>query len=420
MEPTDEELIEELNDAMTQAVLPVTTFVGIETVLGFLGNLLVIYVFSCRYHVCNFRYFVLCMAFLDLTSCLTTMPGEMLTQTHWYTYKWNHICKVKSFFNVFTVTGVAFCLLTIALDRYRKVCRPFGWQIKPKVAIVICLAIYVTAIVVSVPVAILWGVQTDEKVYKNRTITVSVCETDENFKGTSHPHNYTIGIYVILSISLFGMFVLYIFVARKLFRDKQKYYGPSSTISTFMNSTYLAGASSDVLDSSTKPDSSDTKPAHGNKNKKMIFNIEADTDYTTDDTTHESDKHEKDKNKRSPYHNKKTKKRAKKLRKRKHLDRREMAARVRRKTLIMFILTIVFILTTILYITLLSLIADGLLPTLTDKQRAVYFFFFRFYFINHVVNPVIYGILDPHFRQVLLTKFRFAKAKSTTTSGRHS
>jgi uncharacterized membrane protein len=78
-----------------------------------------------------------------------------------------------------------------------------------------------------------------------------------------------------------------------------------------------------------------------------------------------------------------------------------MLSRVRRKTLIMFILTVVFIITTILYLTLLSFIARSILDTLSDSGKAVYFFFFRLYFINHVINPIIYGVLDPHFKQVV-------------------
>jgi hypothetical protein len=101
MEPDDvsinEKSAKELNDDFQEAVLPVTVFVGIEVVVAFLGDLLVIYVFLFHYHVCNFRYFVLCMAFVDFTSSLTTMPGEMVTQMYWYIYSYRLACKIKSF-----------------------------------------------------------------------------------------------------------------------------------------------------------------------------------------------------------------------------------------------------------------------------------------------------------------------------------
>ena len=39
---------EQLNDEMKSSVMPVTTFVGFETVFGFFGNLLILYVFFFR------------------------------------------------------------------------------------------------------------------------------------------------------------------------------------------------------------------------------------------------------------------------------------------------------------------------------------------------------------------------------------
>lgn len=97
----DDELLLKLNSEMQDAVLWVTVYVGIEAVLGFFGNLLVIYVFFFRYQVCNFRYFVLCLALIDFVSCVTTVPGEIITQTYWYIYPSRYLCKAKSFFNVF-------------------------------------------------------------------------------------------------------------------------------------------------------------------------------------------------------------------------------------------------------------------------------------------------------------------------------
>lgn len=106
--PLNKRLAEELNTELKDTLMPVTVFVGLETVFGFLGNLLILYVFLFHYHKCNFKYFVLCLAFVDITSTLTTMPGEIVTQTFWYVYPVPIVCKIKSFFNVFTVCGLAF------------------------------------------------------------------------------------------------------------------------------------------------------------------------------------------------------------------------------------------------------------------------------------------------------------------------
>lgn len=396
-------LAEQLNDEFRNTVLPVTIFVGFEVVLGFLGNMLVIYVFLFHYHVCNFRYFVLCLSFIDVTSSVTTMLGEMVTQLYWYVYPLGYLCKVKSFFNVFTVSAEALCLLTIGFDRYRKICRPLGWQIKPRIAMYLCCAIYVTAFIMALPVALFWGIHSHTKLYKNVTINVTICEKDRQFENTNYPFMYSITLEAVLSICLILMFGLYVFVARKLLLEKRMRApllgaGPQMVITAPAVPTPVSRSSdvSDVTDveftscPEIKNKNKGGKPADGGLPGGYINQHELSTTLPVPEDTNtntESDSRTND-----------TETETRRPRK-----RGGIGVRVQRNTLIMFILTTVFIVTTILYLTLLSFIArsDDILKYMSDKSKAVYFFFFRLYFINHVINPIIYGILDSNFRRAL-------------------
>ncbi|XP_053373676.1 uncharacterized protein LOC128546658 [Mercenaria mercenaria] len=440
-------LVEQLNDEFTDAVLPVTVFVGIEVVLGFFGNVLVIYVFLFRYHVCNFRYFVLCLAFIDITSTLTTMPGEMVTHLYWYVYPVDEVCKVKSFFNMFTVVAEALSLLTIAIDRYRKVCQPFGWQIKPNSAKIICLIIYIVAFILALPVSFLWGISFHKKIYKGVTITTTVCETGEEYQNTKHPIEYSVTMEAILSISLIAMFVLYMFVARTLMRTKKK--EPVSTAVQQASSSLTDGSSSNAVEIKEQPVCSDTgyssstaseQQKHQSRQRKEqspkgIKSVSPEPTKTTTET--DLSETSKEKNPSSSFALKNfstvgysddglttdedgglttdeedsgkrqhvfsiTTKRGQ-SRSRKSTKTCVRTKRMRRKTLIMLVLTVIFMVTTVLYLTLLSFIAlpAGVLENMSHTERAVYFLFFRFYFINHVINPVVYGLLDPKFRQLL-------------------
>ena len=78
-------------------------------------------------------------------------------------------------------------------------------------------------------------------------------------------------------------------------------------------------------------------------------------------------------------------------------------ARLRRKTLIMFILTSAFVGTTMLYFTLLGILSNSgnFVATLNHSERAAWMFFLRLYFINSILNPILYGFLDPRFRKSL-------------------
>ncbi|KAL4232208.1 hypothetical protein ACF0H5_009783 [Mactra antiquata] len=430
MVPDHQALAVQLNDEMREAVLPVTIFVGIEMVLGFFGNLLVLYVFLFRYHVCNFRYFVLCLAFVDITSSLTTMPGEIVTQLYWYIYPVPAICKVKSFFNVFTVSVEAFGLLTIAIDRYLKVCRPFGWQIKPKVAIILCAIIYFCALILALPVSIFWGTHSYKHTYMNTTIEVTVCEKDEQFEHTNKPLHYSLSFEIIVSVCLFIMFVLYILVARKLFQDKRVRKGhkttnkeittmstmlpgipadnssePSSTdalgtkrdLPSKVQPSFVSISSDNCLSSGAEePSLSSVKPTPNKKSSPYPVLSDTDDGYTSGSDFGFLKKG----GKLTPQSGTNVHKKSNRL---KRISKQGISKRVKRKTLIMFILTIVFILTTILYMTLLSFIArsDDILQHMSPGGKAIYFFFFRLYFINHVINPVVYGILDPKFRKIM-------------------
>lgn len=398
---TYESLAWKLNLEMRHAVLPVTFFVGIEAIVGFIGNLFVLYVFCYRYQVCNFRYFVLCLAFTDFISTLSTMPGEVVTQLYWYVYPVPLLCKIKSFFNVFTVSAEALCLFTIAVDRYRKVCTPFGRQIKPLTAKLLCFLIYFLAFILALPVAILWGTNVHWKIYEGRRIQVTVCEKDKYFVNSKYPVLYVISVQTIVVTCLICMLVLYIFVARKLISCKSNKHSSQVSVMAFsLTNGTIATSRGDQGDQIEQeelsvhefPTSSESPrpcPHLETRNKAVQTCPNQETEMQISVKTSNVKPGESMVPRRlrqnfvtSPVR-----------------QRSADAARVRRKTLIMFILTVVFILTTTLYLTLLANIArsDDVLQEMSDSGKVAYFFFFRLVFINHVINPFIYGFLDSQF-----------------------
>jgi len=393
---TDDQLLEMLNEEMRTAVMPVSIFVGILIFFGFFGNIFVLYVFIKRYHDCNFRYFVLCLALLDFISTLTTMPGEILTQQFWYMYPdHTEICKVKSFFNVFTVSGEALCLLTIAVDRYLKVCRPFGRQIKPKRAMILCVVIYVVAFILSIPAILMWGVQHREQEFRGRTIEVRLCLKDEKYTDTSQPFAYVTSVESFVGLCLVLMFVLYMFVAKKLILGQKATEQRRQTSNSPM--THTRATLSPNIIATSHPESSDVGIGSDFPTQEGV----SATNFSKTDTTQSTDE-ESGAVDIADVVRSQTQSHPRRGRSIAHRNRAR-ASRVSRKTLIMFILTITFIVTTILYLTLLLFISSpgDILRNMNNPSKAAYFFFFRLVFINHCINPLVYGCLDPHFKQVL-------------------
>ncbi|XP_052770786.1 orexin/Hypocretin receptor type 1-like [Mya arenaria] len=178
------------------AVLPVTIFIGMEALIGFVGNILILIIYVRRREKSNFRYFIITMACIDFTSCITALPLEAFSQLHWYTYQYPSICKLKSYCNVFTAWASASILFLLAFDRHRKIRRPLQWQIQPSFAIRLCIASIFFSAIVAIPVAILWGKQTYEYDLNGTKINVSVCEKDQAYADDIYPLLYIGTIYI--------------------------------------------------------------------------------------------------------------------------------------------------------------------------------------------------------------------------------
>jgi hypothetical protein len=260
------------------------------------------------------------------------------------------------------------------------------------------------------PVPFFWGIHTAKYEYKNQTVNVTVCEKDEEYNKTDHPLKYSYTVQGMISVCLISIFGLYILVARKLITGKEG-VGKKSDDKAITITTITTGASSDVIikkdtELSSRQETSDVgySTAVGNKSKKAMFNyISSDGGLTTDEEEDSSSRITTLTVPGVSFTNSKTDKERANTSKFHALRRkRSVGLRVRRKTKIMLILTILFIITIILYSTLLSFIAKNILKDMSGGSKTVYFFFFRLYFINHVINPILYGILDPHFKKVMM------------------
>ena len=472
-----EEALRELNRNMTLTALPVIIFVGIISIFGSFGNISVLYVYSQKYPKCNFKYFVLFLAAIDCISCLVVMPLEVMTFVQWFVFPAAWLCKFKSFFMAFTVCASASLLLLIAIDRFRKVCRPHAAQIKPDLAMKLAFLVLVLSAIPATSDAILWGEHTYHTHYGKIEVKATICEKDDAYKDTVLPKLHTIVLYAGTNIiSMIATLVLYGFIAGKLFcvarpgpdMPKIKIITPESskgcntpgatpgntpgnTPGAFTETTFTFNSDTDQGLSDNEEiekDNNELKvPVQRQSSGSLVdsegpsrdsldidvvmrrYNFERDTNYNSNRTSldielndsrpkmqrYSCELYENDRKARDAkmagvvYRSKSTPSRF--LNGLNRRRRRSTAgsmggstgARLRRKTLIMWILTIVFITTTVLYFGMISHVADSedYVSTFTVSERAAWLFFLRLYFINSIINPVLYGFLDPRFKRAL-------------------
>lgn len=456
-------------EEMSITTLPVTICIGIYSILGITGNVIVMYVYNRRYPTCNFKYFVLVLAGIDLASCVILMPLEMYTLAHWYQFNFSWLCKVKSFLNVFTVTSSAAVLLLIAIDRFRKVCRPHSKQIQPRFASKLTLLVLLLSVIPASSDAVFWGIHTHVYTTNGANFTAQMCEKDDDFKDTQLPKLHVAILYAgVNSIVMLSTVVLYILIAVKLFCVPS---GPVITTPKIMvqaSNTEDSGlvtpknadsekenvfkfpvdiesglSESEDLDFHTSVDLSDSQgnitegsqedvtdevknkeergndlemvalrqksddTLHSNSEKKILrISVEGLTGPGDRNSLQVPDiiVRRPPKSPVSPTSNKAKSSTYQRRRSTIGSLSTHTGIRLRRKTLIMFILTAVFVTTTVLYFCLIGLMADNdshFVIELTMSEQTTWLFFLRLYFINSIINPILYGFLDPRFRRAL-------------------
>ena len=396
-----------MNQELADSVLYMTVVVAIIGITGLIGNTCVLVVYSVNYPKCNFKYFVITLAIIDITSCLTTIPGEIFTHRNWYNYPDKAIwfCKMKTYFNGFTVFLLAFVLLLIAVDRYRKACQPLTWQIRPKRAIRLTVVAFVVAFVCSVPAVFFWGKHTTVVNFEGQNITIQMCEKDDNFKDTIYPSifvNFVFFLPVICFMVATG--VLYAIIIRKI-----------AICSAFMSDDFPSNKAFPKISTISQPEM-----------KHNLENKVSNASTATDRLKFEEDIYSSNSVENTPRLNRRNQKSVV-LRERNPRKRylQSPKARMRTKTLIMLIVTIVFFVTTMTYFGILSFVAskDKVFVLEVEDKTDVLFLFWRLYFINHVINPVLYGFMDPRFRQALKIGFFANKRElrwlSTRVESRH-
>ncbi|KAH3789005.1 hypothetical protein DPMN_167172 [Dreissena polymorpha] len=383
---------------------------------------------------------------------LIAMPGEIVTLMFWYIYPpIPAFCKMKAFFNMFTVSGEAFCLFLIAVDRYRKVRAPHGWQISKRLAFALCVLIFVAAGIFSSPVPFLWGIRS----YNDNTtnVTVTVCERDESHVNTEeHPLFISVTMASIVAV-LTATIALYIPITCTILSDesndsltlkkmkRQKKTEPKDVTSipaiqvsehmdindtefhdkeTKSNTSYMPTSikmqkfasgvhtvsESDITSSEVKETTSTLCLDTSTFNDQTSSMTDEETSQNMKETIVTKIKFPLDKNTCITDFDRNLKQDI--LPKEKQsLRKRQLRNRARRITRVPLLLSIIFTLTVVLYFSLLFALGrdSKLVQELSDMSKAFYFFGLRLVFINHVINPFVYWVLDREFKKAVMQIF---------------
>ncbi|XP_060076100.1 orexin/Hypocretin receptor type 1-like [Ylistrum balloti] len=98
---------------------------AVFSVIGVIGNALVLYVFFNFKQKLTSTIFILTLAGTDFITCLITIPYTIVVEVLDYSLYYNIVCQIYQFLITTTIPFSAFVMVAIAVDRYLCICHPF-------------------------------------------------------------------------------------------------------------------------------------------------------------------------------------------------------------------------------------------------------------------------------------------------------
>ncbi|KAH3748384.1 muscarinic acetylcholine receptor M2-like [Dreissena polymorpha] len=474
---TSADRFEDIKSSEQQRLLPTVIFLSLIIGIGLVGNILVLYVFGTKIKRSNSQIFIFVVAAVDLFSCCIAIPYEITLLMQQFMIQNLWMCKGSRFINALGTCTTSLILVFIAVDRFRKVCRPFQNQITYRMAKVFCTLSVVFGILVALPALFLYGNTTYEIKQQNLEDAVlqSECLIADKMDTSLLKVYNTAMLSGLFLIGIVTMSVLYCLIGFKI-RKQSKLVGlmsASGMSNHIMPATGVKNSASiheqtshvdvvvrksnDILmeDSICRPRAEncadfslvsngefsyasykneypiDKYVSYKNTSDKLSVVRESGDDtqvnkisneiiyikaeFKPDNTIGTSQKRVSS----IDSHNKMASCGL-------LIDLTDVPqtvqcrkdARARKTTVILFIISFTFILNYLPRVILMATRAmkGEFVEGLSDEGRAVYIFFSRFYFMNCAINPAIYGLCDTRFRKSCADLFSRCCSRKNTFS----
>ena len=139
-------------------LIPSDVLLVIFLIFGIVGNGLVLYVYHFRIHRDrSVRRFIFDLALVDFVASVTCSCSDLVMNLMPAKYYHTHLCKGTWVFNTF-VTGLSVCLLMIiSIQRYLKMCYPFGPFLTRRKQHILMLISLVFSVICAVPPGYIYG-----------------------------------------------------------------------------------------------------------------------------------------------------------------------------------------------------------------------------------------------------------------------
>ncbi|OWF50584.1 uncharacterized protein LOC110450277 [Mizuhopecten yessoensis] len=416
---SSELLMEEEKKEYLANYIPFTIMMAFIFVVGLIGNATVLVIYFIRYKPSTYRVCILTLAAIDLSSCMIDVPAYFAEERFSYTYRAGGPCIVFETFHFFILSFSYLMLSFIAIERYRRSCKPFAHQITLNESRFICVVLGVACLLISSPGIWIHGIVLVQVEAAN--VTGYRCDVID--KSSNLTKGYYVLCLLLLLVSLIICGTMYTLVGRVLIkrRNELKLHSPKSAVVPSVQDETV-GESNTTKTPVTPPEH------HEDSSSGEVDDIESDqldksettsTDHNlkvhnTEDTSNIILTKHKQKPKGFIMMKKKGKKKKKsiKLKMAKDLRRKRYNKSVR--------ITLMFLVASVLsclsaFPLLLLQTIEGVSSSAMNYMETNCLWFAvilaRSQLLNHIFNPIVYGFMDEKFRNECIMFCKRFKSK---------
>ena len=145
-------------DHLDQELYFVIAMLSFLSLVGTIGNALVLYVFYMKKDRLTSTIFILAMAFIDFLTCLFVIPFTIYMEYIQFYIQNDFLCKLYQFLITSSIPYSAFIMVAIAIDRYFCICYPFLKAITLFRAKLLCACLGIFAMGIGIIVSLMYGV----------------------------------------------------------------------------------------------------------------------------------------------------------------------------------------------------------------------------------------------------------------------
>ncbi|XP_045187851.2 D(2) dopamine receptor B-like [Mercenaria mercenaria] len=214
---TQTNTLEMYNNEIFITNLPTILYTSFMMILGLPGNIIVLYIYFCKWRRSTSRMFILFLAALDTMNCATTLPMEIYIMRNPIKLDQPVLCKLSRYSTYVMNCSSALILVGIAADRFKRICRPYQRAFSEDQSRYISIAAILFSMATTWPSLILYGTRT----VHHGNVTGSACLLENRYDTSPYPLAYFSFMITNTIITFLILIILYYLVGLQIYKHRK-------------------------------------------------------------------------------------------------------------------------------------------------------------------------------------------------------